>query len=91
MKVFSPWNNAQVHRQRASWFRSERRRHVPTLRLRARSGQLVCLLLAEVRVADPKGARVLAFIASRRAPFLRCFRLYEQSAVPSPSSTPHAA
>ena len=73
-------------------YRSERRHHLPTLRLRAGGGQLVCLLRTEVRVTDPNGARVLAFIASWRAPFLRRFRLYHQPPpILSPGSTPSAA
>jgi hypothetical protein len=71
--------------------RSERRRQLPTLRLRAGGGQLVCLLRAPSSTTDQNGARVLAFIASWRAPFLRRFRLYGQRAVPSPHSTPSAA
>lgn len=73
-------------------YRSERRHHLPTLRLRAGGGQLVCLLRARARTTDPNGARVLAFIASWRAPFLRRFRLCRQPLPElSPGSTPSAA
>lgn len=72
-------------------YRSERRQHLPALRLRAGGGQLVCLLRARASTTDPNSARVLAFIASWRAPFLRRFRLYGQHAVPSPHRTPSAA
>ena len=92
MNVLSLWSRAPVYTPKASWFRSEQRHHLPTLRLRAGGGQLVCLLRAQSSTTDPNGARVLAFIASWRAPFLRRFRLYHQGPpILSPGSTPSAA
>ena len=63
----------------------------PLLRLQARHGQLVCLLRTRVRATEPNRARVFALIASRQAPFLRCFRLYGPAARPAPRRAPSAA
>ena len=71
--------------------RSELTFGLPALRLRAARGRLVCLLRTRVRATEPNRARLLALIASRQAPFLRCFRLYGPAARPAPRRTPSAA
>jgi hypothetical protein len=71
--------------------RSELLPRLPALRLRAEREQVICLLRIKVRPADPKGARLHALVASRRAPFLRRFRLYGPAAPPAPRRTPSAA
>lgn len=70
MKVFSPWNNPQVHRQPASWFRSDGKR---LIQIRLRRGMLVCLVYWPS--ARCGGLPHRAIIASVRSPHLRRWRL----------------
>ncbi|HEY8743391.1 MAG TPA: hypothetical protein VIU62_09845 [Chloroflexota bacterium] len=71
--------------------RSEITSRLPTVRLRALRGQLICLLRPPTAAADNDRACALAFIASPRAPFLRRLRLYRRQILLPPGDAPRAA
>jgi hypothetical protein len=64
---------------------------LPALRLRAGRGQVVCLLRPQASATRGDGVCLLALIASRRTPFLRCLRLYRRHEVLLPTGAPSAA
>jgi hypothetical protein len=63
-----------------------RRRGLPQITLRAARGQLVCLVHGRSNPCNQEDTRVLAFVASLRAPFLRRLTLY-RFATPAPTGT----
>lgn len=65
--------------------------YLPALRLRARRGQVVCLLRPQASAMRSDSACLLAITASYRTPFLRCLRLYRRQDVLPPTGTPRAA
>ena len=71
--------------------RSERTLRLPTVRLRALRGTFVCLLRPQAAATRSDGVRLLAFVVSRRAPFLRRLRLYRRQYLLPPAGTPKAA
>lgn len=71
--------------------RSERMLRLPTVRLRALRGTFVCLLRPQAAATKSDSVRLLAFVVSRRAPFLRRLRLYRRQHFLPPAGTPKAA
>ena len=72
-------------------FRTKGIHRLPALRLRVMHGAVTCLVRFQGPASRPGRAGVLAVIASRRAPFLRRWRLYPRPIQPPPSDAPRVA